>query len=54
MFFDNQVVTTEYEENVQRPDHVLSRIKINYNLKILLDKTKILVFQKRKPVRLEI
>ena len=54
LFADEQVVTADTEDNLQKAAHKLNRIITEYGLTISVQKTKSMAFKGLDPVRTEI
>ena len=54
LFADDQVITADREDNLQRAAHKLNQIITEYSLTISVQKTKSMAFRGRDPVRTKI
>jgi hypothetical protein len=54
LFADDQVITADREDNLQRDAHKLNQIIIEYGLTIFVQKTKSMAFRGRDPVKTKI
>ena len=54
LFADDQVITADTEDNLQKAAHKLNQIITEYGLTVFVQKTKSMAFRGRDPVRIKI
>ena len=54
LFTDNRVVIQDFEDKLQKSVYILNQMSKDYNLKISMDKTKIMAFKGKHLVRSKI
>jgi hypothetical protein len=54
LFADDQAISVNSEDNLQRAIHRLNIISKNYNMRISIDKTKVLALRGKGPIRIKI
>jgi hypothetical protein len=54
MFADDQVIFAQSENELQMATQLLNKTTLNYNLEISVNKTKVMAFEGKYPVRYKI